>query len=103
MYLSCSFSIAITRLEAAEIGLADKLVPLDQVRDAAHELAAEIAASAPLAVASIRNTMRGGLAARVRAATDIELVEQDLLQQTNDWREGIKAMSERRTPNFTGS
>ncbi|MCP4223566.1 MAG: enoyl-CoA hydratase/isomerase family protein [Actinomycetia bacterium] len=89
--------------EAAEIGLADKLVPLDQVRDAAHELAAEIAASAPLAVTSIRNTMRGGLAARVRAATDVELVEQDRLQQTNDWREGIKAMSERRTPNFTGS
>ena len=89
--------------EAAEIGLADKLVPLDQVRAAAHELAAEIAASAPLAVVSIRNTMRGDLAARVRAATDVELVEQTRLQQTNDWREGVRAMSERRTPNFTGS
>ena len=66
--------------EAAEIGLADKLVPLDQVRAAAHELAAEIAASAPLAVVSIRETMRGDLAQKVRAATDRELVEQDKLQ-----------------------
>lgn len=89
--------------EALEIGLADRLVPLDKVRSAAHELAAEIAASAPLAVASIRETMRGDLAQRVRAATDRELVEQDRLQTTNDWREGVKAMAERRTPDFTGT
>jgi len=36
--------------EAASIGLADRLVPLPLLRDAAHDLAAEIAASAPLAV-----------------------------------------------------
>ena len=92
----------ITGEDAAAIGLADKLVPLDQVRSAAHELAAEIAGSAPLAVTSIRQTMRGDLAARIRAATDRELVEQDRLQQTDDWREGVKAMAERRTPDFTG-
>ncbi len=89
--------------EAVAIGLADRLVPLDQLRDAAHELAAEIAGSAPLAVASIRETMRGDLAQRVRAATDRELVEQDRLQTTNDWKEGVKAMAERRTPDFTGT
>jgi enoyl-CoA hydratase/carnithine racemase len=89
--------------EALEIGLADRLVPLDQLRSAAHELAAEIAASAPLAVVSIRETMRGDLATRVRAATDRELVEQDHLQTTNDWKEGVKAMAERRTPDFTGT
>lgn len=88
--------------EAVEIGLADKLAPLDQVRDVAHDLAAEIAASAPLAVASIRATMRGDLAQRIRKATDHEMVEQNLLQQTDDWREGVKAMGERRTPDFKG-
>ncbi len=56
--------------EAARIGLADKLVPADQLRAAAYEMAAEIAASAPLAVRSIRETMRGHLAAEVRAATE---------------------------------
>jgi len=86
--------------EAAEIGLVDKLVPLDQLQSAAHELAAEIAASAPLAVTSIRETMRGDLSARIRTATDRELIEQDKLQQTDDWREGVKAMAERRTPDF---
>ncbi len=89
--------------EAALIGLADRVVPLDDLRSEANGLAAEIAASAPLAVTSIRQTMRGDLAKRVREATDRELAEQDRLQQTNDWREGVKAMAERRTPNFTGT
>ncbi len=89
--------------EAVEIGLADRLAPLDRVRDAAHQLAAEIARSAPLAVRSIRDTMRGDLADRIKVATDHEKAEQDRLRQTNDWREGVAAMAERRPPNFTST
>jgi enoyl-CoA hydratase/carnithine racemase len=85
---------------AHEIGLADRLVPLDSLRAEAHALAAEIAASAPLAVASIRQTMRGDLAQQVSIATDREKAEQDWLRQTDDWKEGVKAMTERRPPNF---
>lgn len=88
--------------EALAIGLCDALVPLDALRDAARERAAEIAASAPLAVRSIRRTMRRGLAERVRLATDHELVEQDWLRETDDFREGVRATAERRTPEFTG-
>ncbi len=88
--------------EAAGIGLCDRLVPADQVRAAAHELAAEIARSAPLAVTSIRATMRGGLADRVRAATDREAAEQERLSATADFREGVRAAGERRHPRFQG-
>ena len=72
--------------EAARIGLADRLVDPDGIRAAAHGLAAEIAASAPLAVRSIRATMRGGLADRVRAATARERAEQNRLRHTADWQ-----------------
>ncbi|MBH77752.1 MAG: enoyl-CoA hydratase [Dehalococcoidia bacterium] len=89
--------------EAFDIGLCDALVPLDGLRDKANEMAAEIAGSAPLAVRSIRRTMRRDLAERVRIATDHELVEQDWLRQTNDFREGVQATSERRAPKFTGT
>lgn len=88
--------------EAARIGLLDRLVDASEVRATAHELAAEIAGSAPLAVASIRATMRAGLADRVRAATDREGSEQERLRGTSDWYEGVRAMAERRTPDFTG-
>ena len=89
--------------EALEWGLADALVPLDRVRDAACELAREIAASAPLAVVATRATVRGDLAERVARATDRELAEQTRLRGTKDWQEGVKAMAERRRPSFVGA
>lgn len=88
--------------EAHRIGLADRLVPLEQVREKARELALEIAESGPLAVRSIRRTMRRGLADRIRIATDHELVEQDWLRATEDFKEGIQSTGERRPPRFQG-
>jgi enoyl-CoA hydratase/carnithine racemase len=95
-------SARIDGTRAREIGLADRLVPADQVRSQACSLAAEIAAAAPLAVASIRATMRHGLAERVDAALERELAEQQRLSRTADWAEGIRASQERRDPVFEG-
>jgi enoyl-CoA hydratase/carnithine racemase len=88
--------------EAHAMGLADVLVPQHEVRAAALAFAAEIAENAPLGLAATRATMRGNLADRVREATDHELREQTRLRQTDDFKEGVKATAERRTPAFTG-
>ena len=88
--------------EAHAMGLADVLVPQDQVREAALKLAAEIGENAPLALVSTRATMRGDLADRVLKATEHELVEQTRLRKTEDFKEGVKATAERRIPTFTG-
>ncbi len=88
--------------EAARIGLVDQLVALDELEAIARRFAAEIAGSAPLAVASIRATLRGDLADRVAAATVHEAREQARQRATPDFAEGTKAMAERRPPNFTG-
>ncbi len=87
--------------EALEIGLCDKIAPLEELRRVATEFAVEIALSAPLAVRSIRETLRGDLPERIRAATDREKTEQERLQKTKDFREGVRAMAERRPPAFT--
>jgi enoyl-CoA hydratase/carnithine racemase len=89
--------------EAVELGLADRLSPLEGLRDAAHDLAREIATSAPLAVRSIRRTLRGDLADRVEAATVHEAAEQARLRATDDFAEGTRAMAERRLPDFRGT
>ena len=86
--------------EALRIGMLDRLAPLAELDAEARSLAVEIARSAPLAVESIRETMRGDLAARIRAATDREKAEQDRLTQTADFAEGVRAMAERRLPDF---
>jgi len=92
----------VTGEEAYRWGLANVLVPLDEVRSAAMKLAAEIAECSPLGLVSTRATMRAGLADRVLAATNHELVEQSRLRSTEDFKEGVKATAERRVANFRG-
>jgi enoyl-CoA hydratase/carnithine racemase len=88
--------------EAYAFGLCDRLASEQELRGEAHALAHEIAASAPLAVRAIRQTMRGELADRVRAATEREHAQQAPLFATDDFQEGVRATAERRTPRFTG-
>lgn len=88
--------------EAIAIGLADRLAPLEDLRDAAQALAAEIAENAPLAVVATRATLRAGLADAVRAATTHEAAEQAVLRATDDFAEGVRAVAERRPGNWQG-
>ncbi|WP_287460245.1 enoyl-CoA hydratase/isomerase family protein [Sphingomonas sp.] len=91
------------RVKAADAlawGLIDELVPADELRAAATALAAEIAAAAPLGVEATRATLRGALAEAVRRQTEHERAEQDRLMATADFREGIRAVAERRPGNF---
>lgn len=86
--------------EAHAMGLCDRLVAADVLRAEAHALAAEIAASAPLAVRAIRQTMRAGLSERFRAAVERESAAQSTLETTWDLAEGVRAARERRAPKF---
>ena len=88
--------------EAVRMGLADRLAEPGRLRDAARDLAGRIAGSAPLAVRSIRATLRGDLSDRVRRALEHELAEQKVLWATADSAEGIAASLQRRTPEFRG-
>lgn len=87
---------------AMEWGLGDIFTDTENVRNAAITLAEEIAENAPLAVVSLREQVRPGLAQAVKDTTDIEGQEQLRLQQTADHKEGVKAVAERRPGNFTG-
>jgi enoyl-CoA hydratase/carnithine racemase len=88
--------------EAFKIGLIDRLVPLDKVRTTAHEMAEEIARSAPLAVGATRVTLRRSFEREFAAATEREFFEQTWLRATDDYKEGVAAMNARRVPNFKG-
>ena len=88
--------------EAMQMGLIDKLVDIKEVRSAAISMANGITNSAPLAVESIRATLREGLAEQVEKVVGHELEEQMRLQKTSDFKEGVKSTLERREANFKG-
>ena len=88
--------------EAVAIGLADECVPSEQVRERALEVATEIAANAPLALRAIKSTLRLGLGDRVREITQREAQLQAELSASDDAKEGITAVGERRAGNFKG-
>ncbi|MBN36233.1 MAG: enoyl-CoA hydratase [Rhodospirillaceae bacterium] len=88
--------------KAHAMGLADMLVPFDEVRAGSMALAAELAAQAPLAVEETRATLRQGLYETVDAALKRELEVQLRLRVTEDFAEGVAAMTERRPPEFKG-
>ena len=88
--------------DALAWGLADELVPAGELRAAALRLAGEIAENAPLAVVETRKTLRGELAAAIKARTHIEHTKPTVLRATEDFQEGVRSVAERRAGNFTG-
>lgn len=88
--------------EALALGLADVLAEEGGLRERAQALAAEITASAPLAVQSVRATLRAGLAEAVERAMRREAHEQEWQWRTADFAEGVAASAQRRDPVFQG-
>ena len=88
--------------EAAELGLVHEAVPAGDVAAAARRRAETIAACAPLAVRLMKQSLYRGLAWDPRTAARLESFAQSATLATEDAREGIRALLEKRTPQFSG-
>jgi len=92
----------ITGREAAEMGLVSAAVPADQVLPRATALAEEIARAAPLAVRSMKRSLRRFLGWDVPQAAWEEALAQAETLETDDAREGVAALLDKRPPRFRG-
>jgi enoyl-CoA hydratase/carnithine racemase len=88
--------------EALRIGLVSHAEEADAVLPTAMELAREIAASAPMAVQQMKASIRRGLRWEIRAAALEEAGLQAASLETDDAKEGVSAVLEKREPDFRG-
>ena len=87
---------------AHEVGLVNEVVEPDALADRAHEIAARIAASAPLTVAATRASIRAAAEMGLTAAWDVADQYFDRVYTSADAVEGPKAWVEKRDPVWKG-
>ncbi|MDO8431903.1 MAG: enoyl-CoA hydratase/isomerase family protein [Candidatus Binatus sp.] len=87
---------------AVELGLANAVVPHDDLMPQALQWASKIAANAPLAIRAMKRLFRHGLSEDFESHTHHVLMQLLLLFRSGDFQEGIQAFMSKREPNFSG-
>ena len=93
---------AITAKEALRIGLVSRLVPAEDVLEAALQMGREMAGKAALALKYCKEAVYKGLNMTLAQGLQLEGDLYFLLQTTEDRTEGITAFKEKRKPKFKG-
>jgi len=88
--------------EANDMGLVNRVLPAHGFLDAVLDIAAGIAATAPVAARLTKVALAHGGHANFDAALQWEGLAQPITLATADLQEGLAAAKERRKPNFTG-
>jgi len=100
--LLCLTGQTFTGREAFEMGLASKVVPDTEVLATALDIARAIAGMPPLAVAQIKEVLLAGQDAPLETALMLERKAFQLLFDSDDQKEGMRAFLEKRKPTYQG-
>jgi crotonobetainyl-CoA hydratase len=96
----------MTAAEAGRWGLANRVVPAESLLDSALELAGQITAGAPLAVAAIQEVLAATAGLDVRDAFALmrsgDLTAYSRMLASEDAVEGPRAFAEKRLPEWQG-
>ena len=92
-----------TAAEAADWGIANRVVPGDGLLDAALETAATIARNAPVGVRSAKASLDKAADLDRASGYDFEIAAYNATVGTEDRLEGVRAFNEKRAPVFKGS
>jgi 2-(1,2-epoxy-1,2-dihydrophenyl)acetyl-CoA isomerase len=88
--------------EAYDLGLVNRVVPVDELDAATAELADAIAAGPPLALSMTKRELDNAGTSSLAQALETEALAQSVNVGTEDIREALTAYVERRPPKFEG-
>ena len=88
--------------DAERIGLVNKVVPADELETAAMAWAERLAAGPTKALGLAKRLLNRSLESDLATSLEEEALVQELVNQTDDIKEGMIAFGERRDPKFTG-
>ncbi|MDO9535172.1 MAG: enoyl-CoA hydratase-related protein [Bacillota bacterium] len=93
---------AIDAATAEKYGLANKVVPKEQLLDTAKEFAKKLASKPIVAMKILKRTVNAGQNIDLLTALNLEIDSFIVAFSSDDRVEGINAMLEKRKPHFTG-
>ncbi len=88
--------------EAHELGLVNKIVPVDQVMTAAMELAERLAIGPTKAFGLTKRAVNRAVFADLEELLDYEASLQEIAGRSDDFQEGVRAFVEKRQPVYSG-
>jgi enoyl-CoA hydratase/carnithine racemase len=86
--------------EAERIGLANRVAPADGLDAAVEELASELLACAPTAVALAKRVMDASARPALSTTLELEVLAQERCAASPDFAEGVSAFRQKRQPQF---
>ena len=92
----------ISAEDCLRYGIANKVVPADELRSATREWAESLAARAPLALGAAKRLLRRVGHGTYAQAISAEGLEQNVLIESRDFEEGVAAFFGKRAPSFEG-
>ena len=90
----------INAVEVKQIGLANHVVPIAELKEKCEEIAMQILKSGPNAIAKSLECIRNGVGLSTKDGLDMEVKNFSNLFNTEETKEGLSAFVEKRTPNF---
>jgi E-phenylitaconyl-CoA hydratase len=93
---------SISAEEAYRIGLVNKVVPLTQLLPTAREWASKICENGPLAIRRAKEAMIRGRNMSLEDGLDLERAFFEEMLQSEDYKEGLRALAEKSKPEYKG-